>query len=135
MYFHLTFFFSLKQEKCFQYWPSEGSVTFGDYTVELTGDTQCETFTLKDMVLTYRPVREVLFPHFKAANRSFKKNKCTFNISLKMSSLKVQETSFNLSRQITESALRLTRKSSHNTSDTSTSTDGLRSEYRPRDEE
>lgn len=48
------------QEKCFQYWPSEGSVTFGDYTVELTGDTQCETFTLKDMVLTYRPVRNVL---------------------------------------------------------------------------
>uniref|UniRef100_A0A671UXP1 Receptor-type tyrosine-protein phosphatase epsilon n=1 Tax=Sparus aurata TaxID=8175 RepID=A0A671UXP1_SPAAU len=47
-----------EQEKCFQYWPSEGSVTFGDYTVELTGDTQCETFTLKDMVLTYRPVRE-----------------------------------------------------------------------------
>lgn len=48
------------QEKCFQYWPSEGSVTFGDYTVELTGDTLCETFTLKDMVLTYRPVRNVL---------------------------------------------------------------------------
>lgn len=45
------------QEKCFQYWPSEGSVTFGDYTVELTADTQCETFTLKDMVLTSRPVR------------------------------------------------------------------------------
>lgn len=44
------------QEKCFQYWPSEGSVTFEDYTVELTGDTQCETFTLRDMVLTYRPV-------------------------------------------------------------------------------
>uniref|UniRef100_A0A3Q3W3C2 Receptor-type tyrosine-protein phosphatase epsilon n=1 Tax=Mola mola TaxID=94237 RepID=A0A3Q3W3C2_MOLML len=44
-----------EQEKCFQYWPSEGSVTFEDYTVELTGDTQCETFTLRDMVLTYRP--------------------------------------------------------------------------------
>uniref|UniRef100_A0A671UYV5 protein-tyrosine-phosphatase n=1 Tax=Sparus aurata TaxID=8175 RepID=A0A671UYV5_SPAAU len=47
-----------EQEKCFQYWPSEGSVTFGDYTVELTGDTQCETFTLKDMVLTYRPEKQ-----------------------------------------------------------------------------
>lgn len=52
--------YSSNQEKCFQYWPSEGSVTFGDYTVELTGDTLCETFTLKDMVLTYRPVRGVL---------------------------------------------------------------------------
>ncbi|XP_028460041.1 receptor-type tyrosine-protein phosphatase epsilon [Perca flavescens] len=47
-----------EQEKCFQYWPSEGSVTFGDYTVELTGDAQCETFTLKDMVLTYRPEKQ-----------------------------------------------------------------------------
>ncbi|KAF3841980.1 hypothetical protein F7725_023931 [Dissostichus mawsoni] len=54
------------KEKCFQYWPSEGSVTFGDYTVELTADTQCETFTLKDMVLTYRPVRNVLFLTFKS---------------------------------------------------------------------
>uniref|UniRef100_A0A3Q2YHF9 Receptor-type tyrosine-protein phosphatase epsilon n=1 Tax=Hippocampus comes TaxID=109280 RepID=A0A3Q2YHF9_HIPCM len=41
-----------EQEKCFQYWPSEGSVTFGDYTVELSGDSQGETFTLKDLVLT-----------------------------------------------------------------------------------
>uniref|UniRef100_A0A669AYV4 protein-tyrosine-phosphatase n=1 Tax=Oreochromis niloticus TaxID=8128 RepID=A0A669AYV4_ORENI len=47
-----------EQEKCYRYWPSEGSVTFGDYTVELTGDTQCETFTLKDMVLTYRPEKQ-----------------------------------------------------------------------------
>ncbi|TKS85741.1 Receptor-type tyrosine-protein phosphatase epsilon [Collichthys lucidus] len=47
-----------EQEKCFQYWPSEGSVTFGDYSVELTGDTLCETFTLKDMVLTYRPEKQ-----------------------------------------------------------------------------
>lgn len=52
------------QEKCFQYWPSEGSIAFGDYTVELTGDTQCETFTLKDMVVTYRPVSNVVFFFF-----------------------------------------------------------------------
>uniref|UniRef100_A0A8C5AUV2 protein-tyrosine-phosphatase n=1 Tax=Gadus morhua TaxID=8049 RepID=A0A8C5AUV2_GADMO len=43
-----------EQDKCFQYWPSEGSVTFGDYTLELRADTLCDTFTLKDMVLTYR---------------------------------------------------------------------------------
>ncbi|XP_028982815.1 receptor-type tyrosine-protein phosphatase epsilon-like isoform X2 [Betta splendens] len=47
-----------EQEKCFQYWPSEGSVTFGDYTVELTGETPCETFTLKDMVVTHRPEKQ-----------------------------------------------------------------------------
>ncbi|XP_077470071.1 receptor-type tyrosine-protein phosphatase epsilon-like isoform X1 [Stigmatopora argus] len=43
-----------EQEKCFQYWPSEGSVTFGDYTVELSGDSRGETFTLKDLLLTCR---------------------------------------------------------------------------------
>uniref|UniRef100_A0A3P8W9Y5 Receptor-type tyrosine-protein phosphatase epsilon n=1 Tax=Cynoglossus semilaevis TaxID=244447 RepID=A0A3P8W9Y5_CYNSE len=47
-----------EQEKCFQYWPSEGSTTFGDYTVELTGDSQCETFTLKDMVLSYKSEKQ-----------------------------------------------------------------------------
>uniref|UniRef100_A0A8C6L3A7 Receptor-type tyrosine-protein phosphatase epsilon n=1 Tax=Nothobranchius furzeri TaxID=105023 RepID=A0A8C6L3A7_NOTFU len=41
-----------EQEKCFQYWPSEGSMTFGDYTVELTGDARCEPFTRRDLVLT-----------------------------------------------------------------------------------
>uniref|UniRef100_A0A8C6T4K9 Receptor-type tyrosine-protein phosphatase epsilon n=1 Tax=Neogobius melanostomus TaxID=47308 RepID=A0A8C6T4K9_9GOBI len=39
-----------EQEKCYQYWPSEGSMTFGDYTVELTADTLCETFSLKDLL-------------------------------------------------------------------------------------
>ncbi|XP_077585587.1 receptor-type tyrosine-protein phosphatase epsilon-like isoform X2 [Stigmatopora nigra] len=43
-----------EQEKCFQYWPSEGSVTFGDYTVEMSGDSRGETFTLKDLLLTCR---------------------------------------------------------------------------------
>ncbi|XP_075894507.1 receptor-type tyrosine-protein phosphatase epsilon-like isoform X2 [Nelusetta ayraudi] len=47
-----------EQEKCFQYWPSEGSVIFEDYTVELTGDSLCDTFTLKDMMLTYRPEKQ-----------------------------------------------------------------------------
>ncbi|XP_047207438.1 receptor-type tyrosine-protein phosphatase epsilon-like isoform X1 [Girardinichthys multiradiatus] len=48
-----------EQEKCFQYWPSEGSVTFGDYTVELKGETQCETFTRRDMVLTNKPEKQL----------------------------------------------------------------------------
>lgn len=33
--------------------------------MELTGETQCETFTLKDMLLTYRPVRTVLIKTLK----------------------------------------------------------------------
>uniref|UniRef100_A0A8C6T7B6 Receptor-type tyrosine-protein phosphatase epsilon n=1 Tax=Neogobius melanostomus TaxID=47308 RepID=A0A8C6T7B6_9GOBI len=47
-----------EQEKCYQYWPSEGSMTFGDYTVELTADTLCETFSLKDLVVTYKTEKQ-----------------------------------------------------------------------------
>ncbi|XP_031417530.1 receptor-type tyrosine-protein phosphatase epsilon isoform X1 [Clupea harengus] len=42
-----------EQDKCFQYWPLEDSVTYGDYTVEIKGDTLCDTFSLRDLVLTY----------------------------------------------------------------------------------
>ena len=44
------------QDKCFQYWPLEDSVTYGDYTVEIKGDTLCDTFSLRDLVLTYGQV-------------------------------------------------------------------------------
>ncbi|CAL1577606.1 unnamed protein product [Knipowitschia caucasica] len=47
-----------EQEKCYQYWPSEGSKTFGDYTVELTADTLCDTFSLKDLVVTYKTEKQ-----------------------------------------------------------------------------
>ncbi|CAB1343682.1 unnamed protein product [Coregonus sp. 'balchen'] len=36
----------------------QGTVTFGDYTLELKGDALCDTFTLKDMVLTYGPEKQ-----------------------------------------------------------------------------
>uniref|UniRef100_A0A8C7UR60 protein-tyrosine-phosphatase n=1 Tax=Oncorhynchus mykiss TaxID=8022 RepID=A0A8C7UR60_ONCMY len=47
-----------EQDKCFQYWPAEGTATFEDYTLELKGDALCDTFTLKDMVLTYGPEKQ-----------------------------------------------------------------------------
>uniref|UniRef100_A0A8C5B9W6 protein-tyrosine-phosphatase n=1 Tax=Gadus morhua TaxID=8049 RepID=A0A8C5B9W6_GADMO len=46
-----------EQDKCLKYWPSEESVTYGDYTVEIKADTLCDAFSLKDLVLTYGPVR------------------------------------------------------------------------------
>uniref|UniRef100_A0AAQ4NNX3 protein-tyrosine-phosphatase n=1 Tax=Gasterosteus aculeatus aculeatus TaxID=481459 RepID=A0AAQ4NNX3_GASAC len=46
----------LSQDKCCQYWPAEDSVTYGNYTVELKGDTLCDTFSLRDLVLTFAPV-------------------------------------------------------------------------------
>uniref|UniRef100_A0A672R445 Receptor-type tyrosine-protein phosphatase epsilon n=1 Tax=Sinocyclocheilus grahami TaxID=75366 RepID=A0A672R445_SINGR len=42
-----------EQEKCMRYWPAEGSVSFGDYVLELKRDTLCETFSIRDMLLSY----------------------------------------------------------------------------------
>lgn len=44
------------QEKCVHYWPAEGSVSFGEYVLELKRDTLCETFSIRDMLLSYASV-------------------------------------------------------------------------------
>uniref|UniRef100_A0A4W6FEX3 Receptor-type tyrosine-protein phosphatase epsilon n=1 Tax=Lates calcarifer TaxID=8187 RepID=A0A4W6FEX3_LATCA len=54
-----------EQDKCCQYWPTEDSVTYGDYTVELKGDTLCDTFSLRDLVLTFVPEKQTrVIRHF-----------------------------------------------------------------------
>ncbi|TSK14905.1 Receptor-type tyrosine-protein phosphatase epsilon [Bagarius yarrelli] len=55
-----------EQDKCCQYWPTEDSVKYGDYTVEIKAETQCDdTFSLRDLVLTYDPEKETrLVRHF-----------------------------------------------------------------------
>ncbi|KAI2658269.1 Receptor-type tyrosine-protein phosphatase epsilon [Labeo rohita] len=53
------------QDKCFQYWPTEDSVTYGEFTVEIKGDTLCDTFSLRDLLLTYGPEKQTrLVRHF-----------------------------------------------------------------------
>ncbi|ROL41585.1 Receptor-type tyrosine-protein phosphatase epsilon [Anabarilius grahami] len=42
-----------EQEKCVRYWPAEGSVSFGEYVLELKRDALCETFSIRDMLLSY----------------------------------------------------------------------------------
>ncbi|XP_076856123.1 receptor-type tyrosine-protein phosphatase epsilon isoform X2 [Brachyhypopomus gauderio] len=55
-----------EQDKCFQYWPTENSVKYGDYSVEIKADTQYDdTFSLRDLVLSYDPEKETrLIRHF-----------------------------------------------------------------------
>uniref|UniRef100_A0A8C3A2G7 Receptor-type tyrosine-protein phosphatase epsilon n=1 Tax=Cyclopterus lumpus TaxID=8103 RepID=A0A8C3A2G7_CYCLU len=54
-----------EQDKCCQYLPAEDSVTYGDYTVELKGDTLCDTFSLRDLVLTFVPEKQTrVIRHF-----------------------------------------------------------------------
>lgn len=65
-----TLFLSVLQDKCCQYWPTEDSVTYGDYTVELKGDTLCDTFSLRDLVLTFVPVSKLTWHHHTAVNEA-----------------------------------------------------------------
>ncbi|KTG02893.1 hypothetical protein cypCar_00018205 [Cyprinus carpio] len=46
------------QDKCLQYWPTEDSVTYGDFTVEIKGDMLCDAFSLRDLLLTYGPEKQ-----------------------------------------------------------------------------
>ncbi|KAA0711228.1 Receptor-type tyrosine-protein phosphatase epsilon [Triplophysa tibetana] len=47
-----------EQEKCVRYWPAEGSVSFGEYVLELKRDVLCETFSIRDMLLSYAPEKQ-----------------------------------------------------------------------------
>ncbi|XP_041124661.1 receptor-type tyrosine-protein phosphatase epsilon-like isoform X3 [Polyodon spathula] len=47
-----------EQDKCFQYWPSEGSVTHGDWTVEIKGDVRCDTCSVRDFMLSFSPEKQ-----------------------------------------------------------------------------
>uniref|UniRef100_A0A8V0YWD3 Receptor-type tyrosine-protein phosphatase alpha n=3 Tax=Gallus gallus TaxID=9031 RepID=A0A8V0YWD3_CHICK len=40
------------QEKCAQYWPSDGSVSYGDINVELKKEEECESYTVRDLLVT-----------------------------------------------------------------------------------
>ncbi|KAK2510764.1 Ptpra [Columba guinea] len=43
---------SFIDEKCAQYWPSDGSVSYGDITVELKKEEECESYTVRDLLVT-----------------------------------------------------------------------------------
>ncbi|KAK1166619.1 receptor-type tyrosine-protein phosphatase epsilon-like isoform X1 [Acipenser oxyrinchus oxyrinchus] len=48
-----------EQDKCFQYWPSEGSVTHGDWTVEIKGDARSDTCSVRDFMLSFSPEKQM----------------------------------------------------------------------------
>lgn len=47
------------QEKCAQYWPSDGLVSYGDITVELKKEEECESYTVRDLLVTNTRVRRL----------------------------------------------------------------------------
>lgn len=85
----------LSQEKCAQYWPSDGSVSYGDITVELKKEEECESYTVRDLLVTNTRVRAHPWPFF-GGNLSFSSSSCRAELRL-CSSPPLQE---NKSRQI-----------------------------------
>lgn len=51
----LKFLFSPK-DKCYQYWPTEGSVTHGEITIEIKSDTLSEAISIRDFLVTFNQV-------------------------------------------------------------------------------
>ncbi|KAL3059049.1 hypothetical protein OYC64_011059 [Pagothenia borchgrevinki] len=40
------------QEKCAQYWPSDGAVVYGDISIEIKREEESESYTVRDLVVT-----------------------------------------------------------------------------------
>lgn len=45
------------QEKCAQYWPSDGVVVYGDISIELKREEESESYTVRDLLVTNNRVR------------------------------------------------------------------------------
>lgn len=56
---------SILQEKCCQYWPSEGSVTHGEITVEIKNDSLLDAISVRDFLVTYNQVMFLNYMRFK----------------------------------------------------------------------
>ncbi|XP_075468358.1 receptor-type tyrosine-protein phosphatase epsilon isoform X3 [Ascaphus truei] len=41
-----------EQDKCFQYWPSEGAVTYGEINIEVKNDRLLEAISVRDFIVT-----------------------------------------------------------------------------------
>lgn len=54
-----------------QYWPSEGTMSFGDITMELKKEEECESYTVRDLLVTNTRVRTSEVTKYPTMTRSF----------------------------------------------------------------
>lgn len=54
LFYHLHF---VLQEKCGQYWPSDGVVVYGDISIEIKREEESESYTVRDLLVTNNRVR------------------------------------------------------------------------------
>ena len=51
------------QEVCYQYWPSRGSQTHGEFTVELLGEEKQSGFVLRSLAIRNNKVATHVYSH------------------------------------------------------------------------
>ncbi|KAH0623652.1 hypothetical protein JD844_006649 [Phrynosoma platyrhinos] len=49
---------SFIDEKCFQYWPSEGSVTYGEITIDIKSDLLADAISVRDFLITHNQEKQ-----------------------------------------------------------------------------
>ncbi|XP_032081918.1 receptor-type tyrosine-protein phosphatase epsilon isoform X1 [Thamnophis elegans] len=54
----LTEVLEREQEKCFQYWPSEGSVSYGEITIDIKNDLLVDTISIRDFLITHNQEKQ-----------------------------------------------------------------------------
>ncbi|KAK7915460.1 hypothetical protein WMY93_011221 [Mugilogobius chulae] len=69
------------QEKCAQYWPSDGAVVHGDISIELKREEESESYTVRDLLVTNtrenkaRAVRQFHFPRMARDRNSHRRKR------------------------------------------------------------
>ncbi len=56
------------QEKCAQYWPSDGTVVYGDISIEIKREEESESYTVRDLMVTNNRVRKDTMQQADAPN-------------------------------------------------------------------
>ncbi|XP_025021579.1 receptor-type tyrosine-protein phosphatase epsilon isoform X2 [Python bivittatus] len=54
----LTEVLEREQEKCFQYWPSEGSVSYGEITIDIKNDLLVDAISIRDFLITHNQEKQ-----------------------------------------------------------------------------
>ncbi|ETE65823.1 Receptor-type tyrosine-protein phosphatase epsilon, partial [Ophiophagus hannah] len=54
----LTEVLEREQEKCFQYWPSEGSVSYGEITIDIKNDLLVDTISIRDFLIAHNQEKQ-----------------------------------------------------------------------------
>lgn len=90
----LSVTFSIMQEKCAQYWPSDGVVVYGDISIEIKREEESESYTVRDLLVTNNRVRKDSMNQADAPNTNTLEGKKYFRLTLCFLKLRLANTDY-----------------------------------------